>query len=188
VKARIIDAKSLALTVVEEISMRLVDYNSGIRGESGPYYYDAVWNSAEYADDSPTRYWLEIILEEKEKGITVSEPRPFSVNGHLGNFRLTWLGYLGMGFRWEKLYPFLLWGMLAFVFSMLIVPKVFNFQLEKAGLCEAWIMTVLRPASDFRTMIFKLIKVLFWVVFENACNTCIWACSLAYVMCLTFLP
>jgi len=49
-------------------------------------------------------------------------------------------------------------------------------------------MTVLRPASDFRTMIFKLIKVPFWVVFENACNTCIWACSLAYVMCVTFLP
>ncbi|CAM6062583.1 unnamed protein product [Sphagnum tenellum] len=188
VKARIIDAKSLALTVVEEISMRLIDYNSGIRGESGPYYYDAVWNSAEYADDSPTRYWLEIILEEKEKGITVSEPRPFSVNGHLGNFRLTWLGYLGMGFRWEKLYPFLLWGMVAFVFSMLIVPKVFSFQLEKANLCDEWVMTVLRPASDFRTMIFKLIKVPFWVVFENARNTCIWACSLAYVMCLTFLP
>ncbi len=188
VKARIIDAKSIALTVVEEISMRLVHYNSGIRGESGPYYYDAVWNSAEYADDSPTRYWLEIILEEKEKGITVSEPRPFSVNGHVGNFRLTWLGYLGMGFRWEKLYPFLLWGMVAFIFSMLILPKVFNFQLEKAGLCEEWVMTVLRPASDFRTMIFKLIKVPFWVVFENARNTCIWACSLAYVMCLTFLP
>jgi len=49
-------------------------------------------------------------------------------------------------------------------------------------------MTVLRPASDFRTMIFKLIKVPFWVVFENARNTCIWACSLAYVMCVTFLP
>jgi hypothetical protein len=103
VKARIIDAKSLALTVVEEISMQLVDYNSGIRAESGSYYYDAVWNSAEYADDSPTRYWFEIILEEKDKGITVSDPRPFSVNGHLGNFRLTWLGYLGMGFQWEKL-------------------------------------------------------------------------------------
>jgi hypothetical protein len=99
VKARIIDAKSFALTVVEEISMQLVDYNSGISGESVPYYYDAVWNTAEYADDSPTRYWLEIILEERQKGITVSEPRPFSVNGHPGNFRLTWLGYLGMGFR-----------------------------------------------------------------------------------------
>jgi len=46
------------------------------------------------------------------------------------------LGYLGMGFQWEKLYPFLLWGMVAFVLSMLIVPKVFKFQLEKAGLCD----------------------------------------------------
>jgi hypothetical protein len=188
VKARILDGKSRTLNVVEEISMQLVEYKSGDNSDGGPYYYQAAWDSAKYADNYASQYWLEIILEEVNGGITISEPRPFSVNGHSGHFKLTWLGYLVMGFRWETLYPFLLWGIVGFVLSLLVIPMVFKFQLEKRGLHEEWIMSVFRPAPDFRTSIFKVVKVPFWVVLENARNMYIWALLLVYVVYLVFLP
>ncbi len=93
-----------------------------------------------------------------------------------------------MGFQWEALYPFLLWPMVGFVLSLMVIPMVFKFQLKKRGLHEEWIMSVFSPAPDFRTSIFKVVKVPFWVVLENAHNMYIWALLLVYVMYLVFLP
>ncbi|XP_038713956.1 putative metallophosphoesterase At3g03305 isoform X2 [Tripterygium wilfordii] len=120
VVARVYDSRSGNLDGVLEASMRKhADNNS--RGD----LYTAPWNYRAFEDPSPDRYWLQIESTDIMGRLTLSEIRPFSLNGLSAKISWTWKEFFVMGCQWATLYYPILWSALSFILSILLVPKFF---------------------------------------------------------------
>jgi hypothetical protein len=185
VTARIYDFTLKPPKLVNESSMNLFEDN---HDGSGAYYYTAPWDSETYRHGSGFKYAMQITVESSSGSICQSDMRFFSVEGEVGEFHLTALAFLVFGFRLERVFPVLLWGMILFLAASLLVPKMFLYQLQKRGRYEEWVVSVFTPASSATDALVKLIKVPFWVMLEGARNNSLWAGMFAYLVYLTLFP
>ncbi|CAJ1823918.1 unnamed protein product [Sphenostylis stenocarpa] len=87
------------------------------------HLYLAPWNYKAFEDASPDRYWLQIEVNDSEGRSTLTELRPFSINGHSLKFSWSWKEFLVMGCQWAALYYPLFWSALYFLFIVLLLPK-----------------------------------------------------------------
>lgn len=119
VVARIYDSRPGNLYEVVEVSMRR---NGGYpsRGD----LYTAPWNFRAFDDPSSDRFWLQIEATDIRGRLTLSELRPFSINGLRSNkHSWTWKEFLVMGCQWADLYYPILFSFYFFMFSLLLIPK-----------------------------------------------------------------
>jgi hypothetical protein len=137
VTARIYDFTLKPPKLVNESSMNLFEDN---HDGSGAYYYTAPWDSETYRHGSGFKYAMQITVESSSGSICQSDMRFFSVEGEVGEFHLTALAFLVFGFRLERVFPVLLWGMILFLAASLLVPKMFLYQLQKRGRYEEWVV------------------------------------------------
>ena len=119
VVARVYDSEPGNLDMVMEAPMSKHDDNSS-RGD----LYTAMWNFKAFEDPSPIRYWLQIEAIDIMGRSSLTELRPFSINGLSAKLSWTWQEFLVMGCQWESLYYPIFWACLCFIFSILIIPKV----------------------------------------------------------------
>uniref|UniRef100_A0A803R1G7 Calcineurin-like phosphoesterase domain-containing protein n=1 Tax=Cannabis sativa TaxID=3483 RepID=A0A803R1G7_CANSA len=118
VVAKIYDSRSGNLNLIMETNMsKIVDNTS--RGD----LYIAPWNYRAFEDPSPDRYWLQIEAIDLKGKSTLTDLRPFSINGLNAKISWTWLEFKVMGCQWTLLYFPLLWSALCFMLSILIIPK-----------------------------------------------------------------
>ncbi|XP_047316102.1 putative metallophosphoesterase At3g03305 [Impatiens glandulifera] len=121
VTVRIHDLSSGNLHIVLEESMT----NSASDSSSTGNLYMAPWNFKAFEDPSPNRFWLQIEVIDINGESTLTELRPFSINGLSSKFSWTWKEFLVMGCQWDALYYPMLWSFYFVILSVLIIPKVF---------------------------------------------------------------
>ncbi|GMG99953.1 hypothetical protein Nepgr_001793 [Nepenthes gracilis] len=135
VVAKVYDSRSGNLLPVMEASMRKHEGDSS-RGD----LYSAPWNFKAFEDPSPQRYWLQIEAIDNMGISTLSELRPFSINGLSSQLSWTWKEFLVMGCQWDALYYPVLWISLGFcLFSLLIpmaLPILFKKQFSFKNFCK----------------------------------------------------
>ncbi|XP_038890288.1 putative metallophosphoesterase At3g03305 [Benincasa hispida] len=147
VVARIYDSNPGILSLILQAPMSLrVDNIS--RGD----LYTAPWNYKAFEDPSPDRYYLQIEAIDIAGRSTLSDLRPFSINGLTAKVSWTWNEFRVMGVQWAALYYPVLWSALFIMLSMLIPPKAIliftkkqytynNFKLNKSFLNGmAWVI------------------------------------------------
>lgn len=111
VVARIYDSKSGNLDLVLETHMiRHADENT-----TGDLYL-APWNYKAFEDASPDRYWLQIEANDSAGRSTLTELRPFSINGLSLKLSWSWKEFMVMGCQWAALYYPIFWSALYFFF------------------------------------------------------------------------
>ena len=187
VMARIYDLGSHPAKLVNESFMKLVD--GGIdNSQHGAYYYVVPWEREKYVHTSPLKYATQILVEDAAGNISHSEMRVFSANSERGEFHLTALAFLVLGFRWESFFPVLLWSMLLFCSSILMISKIFLSHLQKGDRYEDWVTSVFTPTSDFQGAVGKIVMVPFWASLEAAKNNYLWVGMIVYVSYLIFFP
>lgn len=122
VVARVYDSRYGDLVLVVEAHMtKHADENS--RGN----LYVAPWNYKAFEDTSPDRFWFQIESNDIMGRSTLTELRPFSINGHSFRLSWSWKEFFVMGCQWASLYYPLFWSALGFMFSFLLVPKALLF-------------------------------------------------------------
>ncbi|KAL7228108.1 hypothetical protein ACSBR2_006935 [Camellia fascicularis] len=150
VMARVYDSRPGHLLMVLESSMRkhAATYS---RGD----LYTTPWNYKAFEDSSPYRFWLQIEATDVMGRSTLTELRPFSINGLSAKLSWTWKEFLAMGCQWAALYYPILWSIYLFMFSILIIPKTIlhfskkhynykNFNANKGFINGmAWVLTEL---------------------------------------------
>ncbi|KAK4743769.1 hypothetical protein SAY87_010081 [Trapa incisa] len=119
VMVRIFDLRGGDFSMVMESLMSMNGNNT-----YGGVYYSAPWNYRAFEDPSPSRYWLQIVAKDATGRPSFTELRPFSVNGFGAQPTWTWKEFFVMGCQWAALYGPLLWCVLCFLFSLLLIPKV----------------------------------------------------------------
>ncbi|XP_057471935.1 putative metallophosphoesterase At3g03305 [Actinidia eriantha] len=119
VVARIYNSRPGNLFVVLESPMRK-HAGSFSRGD----LYIAPWNYKAFEDPSPDRFWLQIEATDIRGSSTLTELRPFSVNGLSAKLPWTWKEFLVMGCQWSSLYYPIFWSFYLVTFSILIIPKI----------------------------------------------------------------
>ncbi|KAF8388585.1 hypothetical protein HHK36_027262 [Tetracentron sinense] len=169
VVARIYDSRSGNLDMVMEASMRKHEENF-TRGD----FYRVPWNFRAFEDPSPDRFWLQIEGTDIMGRSSFSELRPFSNNGLSANLNWKWKEFLVMGCQWAALYYPILWCILLFLFSILLVPKALltcskkqytykNFSSKKGFLSGiTWVLTELCRISPIW---FGMLGYLFYLIF-----------------------
>ncbi|KAJ0014604.1 hypothetical protein Pint_21181 [Pistacia integerrima] len=118
VVAKVYDSRSGNFELVMEELMRKKAGNSS-RGD----LYFVPWNYKAFQSRSPDRFWLQIEATDMSGRSTLSELRPFSVNGFSSKFSWTWKEFYVMGCQWVNLYYPVLWFALHFLFFILLFPK-----------------------------------------------------------------
>lgn len=118
VVARIYDSRSGNLDLVMESYMQKNEHNFS-RGD----LYIAPWNYKAFEDLSPDRYWLQIEANDIMGRSSLTELRPFSINGYSKKLSWTWREFFVMGCQWDALYYPMLWLSLLCIFSILLLPK-----------------------------------------------------------------
>ncbi|KAJ6311996.1 hypothetical protein OIU77_013700 [Salix suchowensis] len=71
--------------------------------------YAAAWNYKAFEDPSPERFWLQIEVIDVMGRSTLSELRPFSVNGLSAKISWTLKEFFVMGCQWDALYYPIFW-------------------------------------------------------------------------------
>jgi hypothetical protein len=118
VTTKIYDTRPGSLSLVMETSMtKLLDNTS--RGD----LYAAPWNYKAFEDPSPDRFWLQIEATDILGRSTLTELKPFSVNGLNAKISWTWKEFFVMGCQLGALYYPIFWFALYFMFSILLIPK-----------------------------------------------------------------
>ncbi|KAL4633757.1 hypothetical protein ACB092_04G145100 [Castanea dentata] len=171
VMARIFDTLPGHLYLVWESSMtKLVDNTS--RGD----LYTAPWNYKAFEDPSPDRYWLQIEVTDFLGRSTLTELRPFSVNGLSAKLSWTWREFSVIGCQWAALYNPILWSTLYFIFFILLTPKALLIYSKKQ--------------YTFKTFIANkgFINGIAWVLQELCRVPILWYGMLGYLLHLIFLP
>ncbi|XAR69384.1 hypothetical protein NMG60_11000934 [Bertholletia excelsa] len=125
VVARVYDSRSGNFIEVLEASMTK-QAGTLSRGD----LYMAPWNYKAFEDSSPDRYWLQIEAIDIRGRSTLTELRPFSINGLSTKLQWTWKEFLVMGCQWDALYYPILSLFYFFMFSLLVFPK-FCFTFSK---------------------------------------------------------
>ncbi|GAB2211926.1 hypothetical protein Droror1_Dr00025265 [Drosera rotundifolia] len=168
VLARVYDSRPGDLVKVMEATMEKHSGPSS-RGDlySIPWFYES------YMDKSPVRYWFQIEAFDIKGQSTLSDLRPFSVNGVSGTVSWTWKEFLVLGCQWDALYYPLFWLFIGFGISILLLPIVVpifskkqyslrNFCNEK-GVVNG-ILWVLTELYGLRLLWFGLLGYLFSLV------------------------
>ncbi|XP_047328722.1 putative metallophosphoesterase At3g03305 [Impatiens glandulifera] len=139
--------------------------------------YTAPWNFTAFEDPSPDRFWLQIEAIDIKGHSTMTELRPFSINGISCKFSWTWKEFSVMGCQWDALYHIILWTFYIVVLSILIVPKVFF------------------PVKKMQYSLFKNFKAektigkfTFWILSEIYAVPFVWLSMLGYLVYLILFP
>ncbi|XVF41456.1 hypothetical protein PTKIN_Ptkin01aG0281400 [Pterospermum kingtungense] len=126
VVAKIYDSRYGNLDIVLEAPMnKLVDSSS--RGD----LYTVPWNYKAFEDPSADRFWLQIEATDIMGRTTLTELRPFSINGLHAKVLWTWKEFFVMGCQWAALYYPILWLALYFLLLVLLIPRAFLFFSRK---------------------------------------------------------
>ncbi|KAK7394637.1 hypothetical protein VNO78_15170 [Psophocarpus tetragonolobus] len=168
VVARIYDSRSGNLDLVVESPM-INHADDNYRGN----LYVAPWNYKAFEDAWPDRFWLQIEANDSAGRSTLSELRPFSINGHSLKLSWSWKEFLVMGCQWASLYYPLFWSALYFLFIFLLLPKALlvftkkiytydNFIANK-GLLNG-VSWFLQELCRIRTLWFGWIAYLFYLI------------------------
>ncbi|CAI8613306.1 unnamed protein product [Vicia faba] len=163
--ARAYDSRSGDLELVLEAHMTK-------HSDEGNLYFTP-WNRKAFEDTSPDRFWLQIESNDIMGRSTLTELRPFSINGHSFKISWSWKEFYVMGCQWGSLYYPLLWSALCFMFSFLLVPKALlvfqkniytykNFIANK-GLVNG-VLWILQELCRVHTLWFGWIGYLFYLV------------------------
>ncbi|BBN11266.1 hypothetical protein MPTK1_5g10440 [Marchantia polymorpha subsp. ruderalis] len=172
-------------SLVESLKMVRISGPSA-EEDGGPFVYEAAWESQKYLDSSPTRFWLQIQVLDSDKNSTTSDMWPFSIQGKMAPFKLTWLGFLVMGFQWESFYPVVLWIMVCVVLGcLLLIPQLAYIYLEKQGKYDRWALSIFNPSA---TSSFPYIKLPVWALLEGARNRPLWLAQVGYIAFLLVFP
>ncbi|XP_066311570.1 putative metallophosphoesterase At3g03305 [Miscanthus floridulus] len=99
VSVKIYDSRPGTLEVVFDSEMKRVDSN-----ETRGNMYLIPWNWRAFEDSSPSRYWLQIEVMDITGDTSVSQLRPFSVNGLSARVNWTWKEFFVMGIQWASIY------------------------------------------------------------------------------------
>ncbi|XP_017975987.1 PREDICTED: putative metallophosphoesterase At3g03305 isoform X1 [Theobroma cacao] len=120
VVAKIYDSRYGNLDNVMEATMtKHVDRSS--RGD----LYSVPWNYKAFEDPSADRFWLQIEATDIMGRTTLTELRPFSVNGLHAKVLWTWKEFFVMGCQWAALYYPILWLTMYFLLLLLLIPRAF---------------------------------------------------------------
>jgi hypothetical protein len=178
VSVKIYDSRPGTLEVVLDSEMKRVDSN-----ETRGHMYLVPWNWRAFEDPSPNRYWLQIEVMDITGDTSVSQLRPFSVNGLASRASWTWKEFFVMGVQWTSVYHPALWFVISVIFSLLLVPPVadrlFNNQFTYKNLCSN---------SSQRTTLKYVAGGFFSLFVELARMTLVWFSLLLYVIYLVVLP
>lgn len=171
VVARIYDSRPGNLNLVLEAKMgKIVDNTS--RGD----LYVAPWNYRAFEDPSPDRYWLQIEATDAMGRSTLSDLRPFSINGLNARISWTWIEFKVMGCQWAALYFPLLWSALSLMLSILIIPKALLIFSNRRFTYKKFVSN-----KGFRNCIG-------WVLQELCKVPIVWFGMLAYLFYLVLFP
>lgn len=116
--SRIYDSSPGNLNLVKETPMHKIEENNS-RGD----LYVAPWNYGAFDDPAPDRYWLQIEAIDVMGRSTLTDLRPFSINGLNTKVSWTWTEFKVMGCQWAALYYPIVWSALYFMLSILIIAK-----------------------------------------------------------------
>lgn len=169
--AKVYDSRSGNLDLVlEEPMMNHVDNFS--RGT----LYTTLWNYRAFEDSSPSRFWLQIEVTDVMGRSTLSELRPFSINGLTAKVPWTWTEIFVMGCQWAALYYPILWSALYFQFFILLIPKVVQIFSKKQ--------------YTYKNFVAKrgFINGMAWVLHELSKITVVWLGILIYLFYLILFP
>ncbi|KAK6928988.1 Calcineurin-like phosphoesterase domain, ApaH type [Dillenia turbinata] len=167
--ARIYDSTSGHHDLVLEAQMIKSNLSSGD-------LYAAPWNYQAFEDPSPDRYWLQIEATDIMGRASLTELRPFSVNGLSAKLTWTWKEFLVMGCQWDALYYPIFWFCLISMFAVLIIPKV--------------LLTFSKNQYQYKSLIAdkSLISFVIWVLKELCKFPVIWFSLLGYLFYLILFP
>ncbi|CAL5089792.1 unnamed protein product [Urochloa decumbens] len=145
--------------------------------------YTVAWNWRDFSDESPDRYWLQIEAVDMSGEVYLSERRPFSVNGLTAKFSWTWKEFTVMGCQWNQLYFPIMWTTLAFLFSLVLVPRTSLTFYE-----NQFMLKLLKPKMTRRSSGgFSPVNFEFFGV-ELSKMYIIWSGMLLYLLYLVFFP
>lgn len=171
VVARIYDSRPGNLNLVMEAEMgRIVDNTS--RGD----LYIARWNYRAFEDPSPDRYWLQIEAIDVLGRSTLTDLRPFSINGRNAKVSWTWKEFKVMGCQWAALYFPIMWTALCFMLSILIIPKALLIFSNKCFTYKKFVSN-----KGFKNFIG-------WVLQELCKIPVVWYGMLGYLFYLVLFP
>ncbi|KAG9152567.1 hypothetical protein Leryth_024340 [Lithospermum erythrorhizon] len=85
--------------------------------------YAAQWHFKAFEDPSPVRFWLQIEATDEMGRTSLTDLRPFSINGIHAKLPWNWKELFVMGCQWANLYYPILWSFFLVVLSILLVPK-----------------------------------------------------------------
>lgn len=171
VVTRIYDTDPGGYSLVLETSMtKLLDNSS--RGD----LYAAPWNYKAFEDPSPDRFWLQVEATDISGRSTLTELRPFSVNGLSAKISWTWKEFFVMGCQWAALYYPIFWSALYFMFSILLIPKAFLIFSKKQYTCKTFIANK------------GFLSGTAWVLQELCRLPIVWYGMLGYLLYLILVP
>lgn len=168
VVARVYDSRSGNLDLVIDAHMiKHADENS--RGD----LYVAPWNYKAFEDASADRFWLQVEAIDIMGRSTLTELRPFSINGHSFKLSWSWKEFLVMGCQWASLFYPLFWSALGFMLFFLLLPKALLVFKKNIYTYKNWIankglvngvLWVLQELCRVRTLWFGWIGYLFYLI------------------------
>ena len=168
VVARVYDSQSGSLDLVVEANM-IKHVDDASRGS----LYVAPWNYKAFEDASPDRYWLQIEAKDNTGRSTLTELRPFSINGYSFKLSWSWTEFLVMGCQWAALYYPLFWSALYFMLFFLLLPKallvfpkkIYTYKNFIANKClRSGVLWVLQELCRVRTLWLGWIGYIFYLI------------------------
>uniref|UniRef100_A0A453G5K3 Uncharacterized protein n=5 Tax=Triticinae TaxID=1648030 RepID=A0A453G5K3_AEGTS len=179
VSAKIYDSRPGNLEVVFDSEMKRVSANDS-RGDM----YLIPWNWRAFADPSPDRYWLQIEAMDITGDISVSQLRPFSVNGLFAEVNWTWKEFFVMGIQWASVYHPALQCVLALIFALLLVPRASVVLLKD----QQSVYTYLCADGSQYTSLKYLLGGFIWLFVELSRMILVWSLLLVYIIYLLVFP
>lgn len=143
---------------------------------SGASFYSLPWNYRAFEDPLPDRYWLQIEVTDVKGRSTLSELRPFSINGLSSKVSWTWNEFRVMGCQWAALYFPILWSVLCCLFLVFLVPKC--------------IIVVFKKQYTLKKFVAKkgLFTLVLWILQDLCRLPVVWFGYVAYLFYLVFFP
>ncbi|KAJ4871358.1 putative metallophosphoesterase [Raphanus sativus] len=173
VVARVYDWSPGFDNLVMEAPMRKHGDDSSSGGAS---FYSLPWNYRAFEDPLPDRFWLQIEVTDIKGRSTLSEMRPFSINGLSSEVSWTWNEFRVMGCQWAALYFPILWSVLCCLLMALLVPKC--------------IIVVFKKQYTLKKFVAKkgLVTFVLWILQDLCRLPVVWFGYVAYLFYLVFFP
>lgn len=171
VVARVYDSRYGNLDLVVDTPM-IKHADDTSRGD----LYVAPWNYKAFEDASPDRFWLQVEANDIMGRSTLTELRPFSINGHSFKLSWSWKEFLVMGCQWAALYYPLFWSALCFMFFFLLLPKALLVFPNKIYTYKKFIANR------------SIVNGVLWVLQELCRVRTLWFCWIGYLFYLILSP